>query len=206
MPQIFYCDAKKFEHLYEEILLLLPEKRREKAEKFFKKEDKLLSAISALLVIKAFGKEAFECMNFGEHGKPFFEYGECFSISHSGRIAMLAVSKEDIGIDVECRKTANEKIAERCFTEEEQAFSKTSTEAFFRIWTAKEAVLKILGTGFSYSPKNFSVLPLDEEHRICGKDMRFYCGNIEEFPFTAAYSEKDDNFVIREVLPEELIY
>ena len=94
----------------------------------------------------------------------------------------------------------------RCFTEEEQVFAKLSTENFLRIWTAKEAVLKFLGTGFSLSPKSFSVLPLDSEHEINGEKIRFFCGKIGEAPITAAFSGNDDNFEIREFLPEDLIY
>ncbi|MBR3935302.1 MAG: 4-phosphopantetheinyl transferase family protein, partial [Oscillospiraceae bacterium] len=106
---------------------------------------------------------------------------------------------------IEARENVNPALAKRCFTEEEQDFAKLSTQNFLRIWTAKEAVLKLLGTGFSYSPSNFSVLPLDEEHYIEEKNIRFFCDEINGFPLTAAFCEKDDNFEIREFLPEDLL-
>lgn len=205
MPQIYYCDTAKFGPLYEKMLEILPEERREKAEGFLHVKDKLLSAAAGLMVIKIFGKDAFKKILYNEHGKPFFEHGKKFSISHSGRFSVIAVSEDEIGIDIEARERINPAVAKRCFTEEEQDFAKTSTQNFLRIWTAKEAVLKLLGAGFSYSPSNFSVLPLDEEHCIKEKNIRFYCDEIENFPLTAAFCGKDDSFEIREFLPEDLL-
>ena len=102
-------------------------------------------------------------------------------------------------------ETFNEQIAKRCFTEEEQDFSKLSTENFLRIWTAKEAVLKFLGTGFSFSPKNFSVLPLSKEHKICGQKIKFFCSDINGAIFTAAFCGEEE-FEFTEFQPEDLIY
>lgn len=205
MPQIYYCDTAKFDPLYEKMLENLPEERKRKAEGFLHGKDRLLSAAAGLMVIKIFGKDAFEKILYNEHGKPFFEQGKKFSISHSGRFSVIAVSEEEIGIDIEAREIINPAVAKRCFTEEEQDFAKMSTQNFLRIWTAKEAVLKLLGTGFSYSPSNFSVLPLDEKHCIEEKNIRFYCDEIDDFPLTAAFCGKDDDFEIREFLPEDLL-
>lgn len=205
MPQIYYCDTAKFDPLYEKMLENLPEERKLKTEGFSKRKDKLLSAAAGLMVIKIFGKDAFEKILYNEHGKPFFELGKKFSISHSGRFSVIAVSEEEIGIDIEEREIINPAVAKRCFTEEEQDFAKMSTQNFLRIWTAKEAVLKLLGTGFSYSPSSFSVLPLDEDHCIEEKKIRFFCDEINGFPLTAAFCGKDDNFEIREFLPEDLL-
>lgn len=205
MPQIFYCDIAKLDPLYDEILCRLPKERRQKAEKLLHKKDKLLSAAAGLMVIKIFGKDAFEKIVYNEHGKPFFEHGKSFSVSHSGRFSVIAVSDDDIGVDIEERETINPALEKRCFKEDEQAFAKMSTDDFLRVWTAKESVLKLLGTGFSYSPKNFSVLSLSEEHEINGKKLRFFCSEIEKTPLTAAFCGKEDNFEIREFLPEDLL-
>lgn len=205
MPRIFYCDADRFEHLYEECVLALPEERRKKTEKLINKKDRLLSAMAGLMAVKLFGIFAFEKMQYNEHGKPYFEHGPFFSISHSGRYAVLAVSDNEIGIDVEDRENPNFAVAKRCFTKEEQDFAKQSTRDFLRIWTAKEAVLKLLGTGFSYSPKKFCVLPFDSEHEICGIKMRFFCGEINRTPITCAFCGNDDIFEVKEFLPKDLL-
>ena len=205
MPRIYFCDMKKFEHLYEECVSLLPEKRRKKAEKLINKNDALLSATAGLMIRELFAKKNEE-IKFNEHGKPFFEHGPFFSISHSRQYSVVAVSENEIGIDIEMHESPSERLIERCFTEEEQQLARLSTEKFLRIWTAKEAVLKFLGTGFSFSPKKFSVLPLTEEHEIEGRKIRFFCGKIENIPITAAFCGSDDVFEITEFQPEDLIY
>ena len=68
-----------------------------------------------------------------------------------------------------------------------------------------EAVLKFLGTGFSYSPKNFSVLPLSAEHEICGKKIRLFCSNINGAVLTAAFCGEEE-FEFTEFFPKDLIY
>ena len=47
---------------------------------------------------------------------------------------------------------------------------------------------------------------LESLKRYCDeKNIRFYCDEIENFPLTAAFCGKDDNFEIREFLPEDLL-
>ena len=205
MPRIFYCDMENFKHLYEECVSLLPEERRQKAERIINKNQALLSATAGLMMKEVLGISEDGMIKFGEHGKPFLEHGPCFSISHSRRYSVLAVSENSIGIDIEMHETFNEQIAKRCFTEEEQDFSKLSTENFLRIWTAKEAVLKFLGTGFSFSPKKFSVLPLSEEHEISGQKIKIFCSDINGAIFTAAFCGEEE-FEFTEFQPEDLIY
>ena len=205
MPRIFYCDMENFKHLYEECISLLPEKRKQKAERIINKNEALLSATAGLMMKEVLGITEDGMVKFGEHGKPFLEHGPCFSISHSRRYSVLAVSENDIGIDIEMHEALNEHIARRCFTEEEQEFSKLSTENFLRIWTAKEAVLKFLGTGFSFSPKNFSVLPLSEEHEICNRKVKLFCSDINWAIFTVAFCG-EEKFEFTEFQPEDLIY
>lgn len=202
--QIFYCDMENFRHLYEECISLLPEKRRQKAERIINQNEALLSATAGLM-IKEVLKVKEDEIKYGEHGKPYLEHGPFFSISHSRRYSVLAVSENEIGIDIEMHDTFNQRVAERCFTEEEQKFAKLSTENFRKIWTAKEAVLKFLGTGFSYSPKNFSVLPLSDEHEICGKKIKLFCSDINGAVFAAAYCGEEE-FEFMEFQPEDLIY
>ncbi len=197
---------ENFEHLYEECIALLPPKRKTKAEKLINKNQALLSAVSGLMLRKVLGITEDEQFSYNEHGKPFLEHGPCFSLSHSRRFAVLAVSEDEIGTDIEMNRDINEGIMKRCFTEEETASAKMSTENYLRIWTAKEAVLKLLGTGFAFSPKNFSVLPLEAEHEINGIRMRFFCSKLKDAPLTAAYCGNDDEFTLMEFFPEDLIY
>ena len=129
MPRIFYCDMENFKHLYEECVSLLPEERRQKAERIINKNQALLSATAGLMMKEVLRISEDGMIKFGEHGKPFLEHGPCFSISHSRRYSVLAVSENSIGIDIEMHEMFNEQIAKRCFTEEEQDYFRRGKNA-----------------------------------------------------------------------------
>ena len=93
------------------------------------------------------------------NGKPYFNspVAPFFSISHSGGIAAAAMVEYkygEIGFDIEA-VDANynfDRISARYFTEAERAEineSKSPAEAFFSLWTVKEAMAKIGGDGLS---------------------------------------------------------
>ncbi len=73
------------------------------------------------------------------------------SISHCRTAVAVAVSPEGrVGIDVECRRKIGEGLLERVCTADEQAAVRAAadpTMAFLQLWTRKEAVLKLRGTG-----------------------------------------------------------
>lgn len=88
-------------------------------------------------------------------GKPFFENieGLHFNISHSGSEVAIAFSASPVGFDMEVLKRKRDclAIAERFFTAEESREVKmagdSANELFVRLWTAKEAMLKLSGEG-----------------------------------------------------------
>ena len=87
---------------------------------------------------------------YNEHGAPRLEQGPCFSISHCKHGIAVAVSEKPIGIDIEHIRTAKPELVERTMNEQEQAeiWAAASPDvAFTRLWTQKEAVLKMQGTG-----------------------------------------------------------
>lgn len=89
---------------------------------------------------------------FGKYGKPYlYEHPEVhFNMSHSCNLAAVAVSDREVGIDIEKLRDYKENVAEKYFSEYEKNCVKISlapqTE-YTKIWTAKEAVLKMHGTG-----------------------------------------------------------
>ncbi len=89
-----------------------------------------------------------------EHGKPALLHREMeFNASHSGDLVALAFAKETaVGIDVERRRQLHDvlALARRYFSEEELAIVSSASDpddAFFAIWTAKEAIVKASGKG-----------------------------------------------------------
>jgi 4'-phosphopantetheinyl transferase len=87
-----------------------------------------------------------------------------FNLSHSGACAAAVISRgREVGIDLEQIRSGPDwhAIAARFFTEEEQAWlaATPGAAAFFRLWTAKEAVVKAAGTGLALALEHITVKP-----------------------------------------------
>ena len=100
---------------------------------------------------------------YNRFGKPFLigdslKHDFRFNMSHSKNIALYCIGyQKDVGIDIEYIREDFEfqQIIDRFFSPRAPDFlQKLPTdkrrEAFFRIWTRKEAVLKALGKGVSF--------------------------------------------------------
>ncbi len=108
----------------------------------------------------------------GEQGKPLAKINGTpvwFNISHTPGLAVLAYSEQtDVGIDTERIRKKPAAVAKRFFTEPEQRYledgdeDETVSERFFRIWTAKEACMKLTGEGLRLSPEKIEVSGLEE--------------------------------------------
>lgn len=104
---------------------------------------------------------------YGAHGKPFVD-GLHFNISHSGGRALIALSQVEVGADIELpRPRRTDGIARRFYApgEIERLFRLTDDDArqaeFFRLWTCKEAFLKVTGEGLSRSTRSYEIELLD---------------------------------------------
>src|SRR3990167_3684017 len=87
-----------------------------------------------------------------------------FNLAHSHDIAVLAITLEHaIGVDIEkIQQNYSLAVAERYFSPSEytslcQLPQHDQTEAFFRLWTRKEAVIKAVGKGLSIPLSSFTV-------------------------------------------------
>ena len=95
---------------------------------------------------------------YNEHGKPTFRLSPLasrlyFSISHCKTGIAVVLDDHPVGIDIESIRKADEELIERTMNAEEKAqiMAKGQEDgrarAFTRLWTQKEAVVKMLGTG-----------------------------------------------------------
>ena len=87
---------------------------------------------------------------YNEHGKPYIEGGPFFSISHCKEAIAVALDDQPVGIDVESIRRFDPELVTRTMNDSEQALiaaSETPERTFTRLWTQKEAVLKMEGTG-----------------------------------------------------------
>ena len=73
------------------------------------------------------------------HGKPYFEGGPAFNLTHTGGLTAVAVGEEEMGLDAELRRPRAVSGLVRRLTEEERR------EDLFALWTAKEAYIKYRG-------------------------------------------------------------
>lgn len=103
---------------------------------------------------------------FGERGKPEIEHPTLrFNVSHSSDLLIAAfVLHADIGIDVEhirpmreMRTVARDNFSTQEFARWEQLPDAEKTNAFYAIWTRKEAYIKATGDGFRLPLGSFSV-------------------------------------------------
>jgi 4'-phosphopantetheinyl transferase len=124
---------------------------------------------------------------YGEFGKPRLtpiqEPRLEFSVSHSGDMVLIAVSRaRAVGVDVEMVRADIDVdgIAERFFSINEykslaSLAGPSGREAFFRCWTRKEAYLKARGEGLSTPLDQFdlSFVPGEETRHDPGEVKRW---------------------------------
>jgi 4'-phosphopantetheinyl transferase len=124
-------------------------------------------------------------------GKPFLRKRSQmhikFNLAHSAGFALYAVShSRQVGIDLERVESfpGRQHIADRFFSAGElaqfQAFHPTSqTQAFFRLWTRKEAYLKARGLGLTATTHGFDA-PLKREEPVTFVDEKGLRWRVEE--------------------------
>lgn len=94
-------------------------------------------------------------------GKPYFPAAPWlhFSISHSGDWWLCAFSGAPVGVDLQrIQPTREAGIARRFFHPDETAWLAVNPDGFFRLWTAKEACVKLTGRGIDGEFAKFSVV------------------------------------------------
>ena len=161
-------DALTDEARFDRLAKTIPAARREKLAAFRHEGARRLSLAASLLLVRALRDEGLHADEIAvtEYGKPWLpELSNFrFSLSHSGSVALCAVSGDEIGCDIELPRGFDPAIAKRFFHPDERdwLFSHPEPEqpdAFFRIWTCKESFIKALGLGLSLELDSFCVIP-----------------------------------------------
>lgn len=118
---------------------------------------------------------------YNQHGKPYIEGGPFFSISHCKEAIAVALDDQPIGIDIESIRRFDPELVTRTMNDSEQALIAASDHperAFIRLWTQKEAILKMQGTGIT-SFEQLQTLPIS--------DYRIHTIEKEKYIYTIAY-------------------
>ncbi len=157
-------DAELYSRIYE----AASKQRREKTDRYRFMKDRMLSLGAEALLKHALMKNGFspDELHYGytENGKPYLPEaaGFHFNISHSEEYVMLAVSDTETGCDIEKIAHADMRMAKQILTANEYMHFLDTPESerdrmFFRYWTAKESVMKMLGKGFRMDPSSFAI-------------------------------------------------
>ncbi len=98
----------------------------------------------SLAVERHWGWTALPAVGRSGRGKPLFQglSGHWFSLSHSGGIALCALSGAPVGVDVELVRPRRAALPGYVLSQEEKARFDGSWEEFYRLWTLKESWCK----------------------------------------------------------------
>ena len=153
---MFYLndDIARFD--FEAALPLLSDQRREQALKFKHMLGRKTCAAAYLLLCEALQKE------YGITKKPIFEYSEHgkpvivnfphihFNFSHCREAVICVVSDLPVGVDVETIREYKESLVNYTMNDDEVlqiTHSDNPALTFTKLWTRKEALLKLTGEG-----------------------------------------------------------
>ena len=144
-----------------QFLAALTREETEKVMRYRFEEDKIRSALGAWMMHRAFAEdypaERYEITR-NAYGKPCYpphllkKKPAYFNLSHAGDLVVLAKADTDLGVDVEQIRPVDFSRFRTVFSEEELRRIQQAAapqEAFFALWTKKEAFVKCIGKGMT---------------------------------------------------------
>lgn len=187
MVELFAANIHQIAPKAHELIALLDEERQARVRALGSSRDALLSLAAGLLLFGVFGEAAQHARyERGKRGKPHLPDRTPFNITHAGDYAILALSSQAVGVDLErIRPIDWQKISARFFHPAERAYLAESADPaseFFHIWTLKESYLKAEGLGFSISPVSFAILPEGENTAHLQQESFYQFACFRPFP------------------------
>ena len=159
MVVLFECEDIN-EELYNNTRCFVTANRLKKADNLTEHRDRVLSVMSEFILLYYLrSRYGIKDCNFSENnwGKPYIMGSEFikFNISHTRNMVTIAISEQNIGIDVETSFSTTEKqiiqLIDFCFSEKEKLYVNVGEPGydhrFFEMWTRREAYFKCLGCG-----------------------------------------------------------
>jgi len=177
-PNSIHIWRANLDHYSDPPILSPDEKTRAEQFKFAIHQNRFTAARTILRrILSRYLNQTPDSVQFAytSYGKPYLPGTPLyFNLSHANQWALYAISLEEkTGIDIEHMREDREieMIAERFFSSyENQLLSQMPAdkkqEAFFRIWTCKEAFIKGIGEGLSFPLKNFDVSIGEDSARL----------------------------------------
>lgn len=153
--KLIIADIKKIALSSEVILPQIAPCYVEKYHRFKVEQEARQELVTGYLLRKYLGVCEDGQLRVNEKKKPYLSKGKpFFNISHSENYVVLAIADCEVGVDIEKIRPFHEATARRVFSEEQllqlQQMEETGRdEAFSKMWTGCEAVLKLYGVGFT---------------------------------------------------------
>lgn len=144
-------------------------------------------------------------LQFNEYGKPYFKNSDIFfNTSHSGTKVMCIASTREVGCDIQEMKEVKFDIAKRFFTPRETELVSVNNEAFFSLWSLKEAILKCMGCGLAKPLNSIDLADISEDQSITLNNQQYHFAyQIFEDYMTAIAIKGEDkikNFEIKKIV------
>ena len=184
---------------------LLSQDEQQRADRFIKSEDQRRFRAARAFVRQSLARYLNVpplSLVFGTTttGKPFVQglgqaHSVAFNLAHSAQFGLLAVTRgREIGVDIEIERNLEdlEGMARQIMSPSEfQRFQSTEAdrarEAFFGLWTQKEALVKAAGTGFSTDPREINLGLLIPSGLVTFRGMTWSVASLEaQLPLRAA--------------------
>lgn len=172
-----------------------------------KKERLAASVLLSYALKKSFGLDESEQEYVEtELGKPYIPScpNVCFNISHTDGYCAVAVSDAPVGIDIQriepVLSEGKRAIIRRFFSENRCCVDTPSV--FFRLWTAKESIVKCTGEGISAGIRRYTV-PFFFDSCRC-EDMFLSALDTEAYAMTVC-SLSDEKPILEQITDTDIL-
>lgn len=185
MTDLWYINIKNINTtMFDQLLQTLPSEMRFEIIRFRGFNDRCLKLFGKLMVKNYYLRNnlpfSWNNLSTTENGKPYYKLGKKFNISHSGDFVSVVFADNEVGVDIEKlgRMNLNEITEylhpiESKFIENEE----NQEDAFYTVWTRKEAFLKAKGVGITKGLNNENCL----EPRLFDK-VDWYLNSLDFLP------------------------
>ena len=164
--KLFIADLDLARSHHHFLLKNINKEQQEKVNRFKNEKDQLRSLLSSYMM----NQLSAEKIQKNETGKPYYENGPYFNISHSGKYVLMAVSTKEIGVDIEENVEKDMSMLIKIFNEAEAKMIKEHAD-FYYLWCAKESLIKCIGSSIG-KVKEIPSLPLNGIKTFKGIDYQ----------------------------------
>lgn len=171
----FDLSKEKFEYF----LTFVSDKEKEKILKYRRYEDSVRSLYGKLILKNILRLDKVQ-LKYNKWGKPELTNSETyFNISHSGEWVVVGIAANPIGVDIQKVDEIDLSIAKSCFSKSENKYIFSlhpyeRKDAFFKLWTLKEAFIKAKGIGL-YMPLNSFTIEILNNQPVLHIDKNEKC-------------------------------